>query len=145
MNLSVIKKTVLITAASFFLSSCNDSDHQLKEAKNDVNNAEIDLVKAQEDYLIEVANFKRESNLKIEANEQLIIDLKAESQNSKKEIRIEQEKQYEALHQQNIALKTKLQEFKENSKENWENFKMEFGADMDSLGEALKGFTTKNN
>jgi molybdopterin synthase catalytic subunit len=47
------------------------------------------------------------------------------------------------IEQQNSDLKKNLADFKEESKEKWDSFKVKFSHDMDNLGKALKAFTVK--
>ena len=41
------------------------------------------------------------------------------------------------LEQKNIELKKKINEYQYEGKDNWEDFKIEFNNDMDSIGNAI--------
>ncbi|MFN0047523.1 MAG: hypothetical protein ACKVOU_00200 [Cytophagales bacterium] len=41
-------------------------------------------------------------------------------------------------------MKKKMDDYKEDGKENWEKFKTEFNHDMDEIGNAFKDLTVKN-
>ena len=48
------------------------------------------------------------------------------------------------MEQKNTDLKRRLDDYKQDGKENWEKFKIEFNRDMDELGKAFKDLTVKN-
>ena len=41
-------------------------------------------------------------------------------------------------------MKLRLRAFNADTKENWEKFRTEFGADMNNLGQAFKDFTIRD-
>ncbi|MCX6257439.1 MAG: hypothetical protein NTW49_06025 [Bacteroidia bacterium] len=113
----------------------------LKEAKKGVVDAKQDLKQAQKDSVAEYQNFKKESQDKLTANEKSIAKFKARIAKEKKENRAKYEKKLAELDQKNSDLKKKLDEYKEDGKIKWANFKSDFNNDMDGLGKALKNFT----
>ena len=62
----------------------------------------------------------------------------------KKEVRADYEKQIAELERKNADMKLRLRAFNADTKENWEKFRTEFGADMNNLGKALKEFTIRD-
>jgi hypothetical protein len=55
------------------------------------------------------------------------------------------ENQVLTLEQKNIELKKKLNEYKYEGKDKWEEFKRDFNADVDVVGNAIKGLFEKKN
>lgn len=145
MNLSKLKNGILFTSTVLFLTSCNSTVNRFDAAKEDVIDSRKDFVKAQDEHKVELANFRNTSNKVILQNEQKISDFKAREKNTKHSIRVEEEKQYDALKEKNIALKSRLDEFKDTSKENWDSFRVEFSRDMESFGTSIKDFTRIND
>jgi citrate lyase subunit beta/citryl-CoA lyase len=54
------------------------------------------------------------------------------------------EKRIEELNEKNTDLKMRLDNFKFDSKEKWESFKMELNQDMEDLGTAISNFMTND-
>ncbi len=140
---SIIAFSVMITATIF--TSCNSPAEKVETAKDNVTEAEHDLTKAQDDYAIEVANFRKESDEKITANEKLISDIKESIAKDKKSVKAAYKEQIAVLEQKNSDMKKRLSEYKEEEgNEKWQSFKREFNRDMDELGNSLKDFTVDN-
>ncbi|MFA5297514.1 MAG: hypothetical protein WC389_04825 [Lutibacter sp.] len=134
--------SILLTGAIF--TSCNTAAEKVDNAKDKSIKADEDFNKAKEEYLADIENFKKETNAKIEANNQVIAEFKVKAANAKKDTKVYYEEQIAILEQKNIAMKAKLDAYQENGKDNWETFKTEFNKDMNDLGEAFKNFTVKN-
>ncbi len=113
----------------------------LKEAKQDEVAAKKDLKEAQKDSASEYQQFKIDENKKIQNNNKSIADFKARIAKEKKENRAQYEKKLSVLDQKNTDLKKRLNDFKDNGKDNWASFKRSFNHDMDQLGKSLKNFT----
>jgi len=103
-----------------------------------------DLDKANEEYLTDVENYRRESADKIATNERSIAEFKTRVANEKKEAKAEYQKKITDLEQKNTDMKKRMDDYKVEGKENWEKFKSEFKYDMDELGKAFKEFTVKS-
>ena len=132
----------LLTSALF--TSCNTASEKVDNAEIKAIKADEDFNKVKEEYLADIENFKKETNAKIEANNQVIVEFKVKAANAKKDAKVYYEEQIAILEQKNIAMKAKLDTYQENGKDNWETFKTEFNKDMNDLGEAFKNFTVKN-
>jgi chromosome segregation ATPase len=109
-----------------------------------VTEAKSDLKEAQQESSAEYQKFKNESEEKIRAHEKSIAEFKARIAKEKTLIKNEYEMKIAVLEQKNSDLKKRLDEFKEEGKDKWAKFKVEFSHDLDELGKALKDFTTKN-
>jgi len=127
--------TILILAA------CSSSAEKVESAKEQVNQAQLDLNKAEEAYAKDVSDFRIAVNEKIVANEKEIAEIHIKLKTSKSKLAAEYQKRIVLLETQNEDLKTKITDYKADKRENWTNFKNEFQRDLDALGTALKNFT----
>ncbi|HSQ47906.1 MAG TPA: hypothetical protein VLM44_13425 [Lutibacter sp.] len=137
-----LSATVLLAGAIF--TSCNTAAEKVEKAEDKSIKADEDYNSAKEEYLADIENFKKETNAKIDANNQLIADFKVKIASSKKDAQVYYQEQITILEQKNIAMKQKMDAYQESGKDNWETFKTEFNKDMNDLGEAFKNFTVKD-
>ena len=84
-----MKKRVFILAlapliAGIMLCSCQSSSEKIKNAENEVQEANQDLNEVRQDSITEYQKFKIESDEKIAAHEQNIAEFKARISNEKK-------------------------------------------------------------
>lgn len=126
------------------LASCNNSSEKVKNAEEAVTKADSNLIDANQEYLAEVANYKRETSDKIAANDKSIVEFKARVAQEKKSARADYLAKVTKLEQKNSDLKKRMDDYKADSKEQWGNFKTEFNHDMDEIGSAFKDLTVKN-
>lgn len=124
--------------------SCNSPADKLSKAEVNVTEAQENLDKATEAYLTDVENYRNETAGKIAANNKSIEEFKARIENEKKEARADYKKKIVELEQKNTDIKKKMDDYKADSKEEWEKFKTEFNHDMEELGNAFKDLTVKN-
>jgi len=144
-----MKKTTLIVSAITcismqLLTSCSTPAEKVESAVNEVTEAQKSLEKANEAYLVEIDQYKKEAAEKTAANDQSLTEFKVRIENEKKEAKEEYNKKIEALEKKNNDMKKSIADYKADGKENWEKFKTEFSRDMDELGSAFKDFTVKN-
>lgn len=139
---SILTVVMMMSAAVF--SSCDSPSKKAESLKENVTQAKEDLAQAQENYKIEVANLKKEANQKISDNDNIIANFKTQMATAKKDLKASYEKQIAALEQKNSEMKKRMDEYKDDSKDNWASFKSEFNHDMDELGKSLKDFTVNN-
>lgn len=141
-----MKKSILVIAASTFIAvvSCNSPVEKVKNAQEDVAVANENLDKANQEYIADISNYRKEVAQKIEANNASIADFKSRIEHEKKETRAEYMKKMEELEMKNSDAKKKMDEYNQEGKDNWEKFKTEFNHDMDELGKAFKDLTVKN-
>lgn len=140
-----MKKLILILAVftlitNITLTSCNTSAEKVENAEKKVDQANEDLYEANQKYLADVEAYRKESADKITANNKSIADFKARIAQEKKEAQVAYSQKITVLEQKNSDLKKKMDVFKAESKEQWENFKIEFSKDMDDLGTAFGNF-----
>lgn len=145
-----MKKSIRTTIAYSFivagltLTGCNTPAKKVEAAKENVTEAQKDLEKANEEYQVEIENYRKETLQKITDNDKIIADFKVKIEHEKKDIKVEYEKRVDELAKKNIEMKKKLDDYKADGKEKWEKFKAEFSHDMDELGQAFKDLTVKN-
>lgn len=140
-----MKKIILMLAlftviTSSILTSCNTSAEKVENAEKKVDEANEGLYEANQEYLADLAKFRKESADKIEANNKSIAEFKARIAQEKKEAQVAYNQKITVLEQTNSDLKKKMDVFKAESKEQWENFKVEFSKDMEELGTAFGNF-----
>ncbi len=128
------KRITILASISMMIilgASCASSpSEKIEESKNELAEATEDLVKAREDYLVDMKAYKIEIGKKISKNE--------ESLKAFRELRANYELKIDELEMKNLAMKTKLDENKVEGKAQWNSFKAEFNQDMDELQTALK-------
>jgi dynactin complex subunit len=98
-------------------------------------------IKENEAYKLEMDEYRFRIAEQITTNENSIIAFRSRIANQKKEARADYEKKINDLNNKNTDLKMRLDAFNADNKESWELFKVEFGRDMDELGNALHDFT----
>ena len=143
-----MKKSILILAAftlmtGAIMTSCNTPTQKAENAQDKVTEANQDLDKANQEYLVDIENFRKETADKIAANNQSIAEFKARIENEKMEAKADYKNIITELEQKNSDMKMKLDDYKTEGKEKWEIFKTEFSHDMDELGKAFNDLTTK--
>ena len=136
--------TVVGIAAMAIFSSCSTPAEKVETAEQDVTQAQENLSEAKDDYLVEVENFKKESADKITANDKAIAEFRTEMANSKKELKVKYDKQIADLESKNDTMKIRMANYKDEGKDNWQSFKVEFNSDMEELGRSFKDFTVNN-
>ena len=141
-----MKKSILVIAVSTCIAvvSCNSPVEKVKNAQEDVAVANANLDKANQEYIEDILNYRKEVAQKIEANNVSIAEFKARIEHDKKATKAEYMKKMEELEAKNSDAKKKMDEYSQDGKENWEKFKTEFNHDMDELGKAFKDLTVKN-
>ncbi|MCF8243413.1 MAG: hypothetical protein K9J16_18710 [Melioribacteraceae bacterium] len=141
-NRFILIGLVLITGLIFI--GCNENREQkVEDAKEDVQQANEDLITAEKEYNSEWLQFKSNVEAKILANKQLINDFKIAMKATSATFRTKYENEILTLEQKNIELTKKLNEYKYEGKDKWEEFKTEFNNDVDIVGTALKDIFDK--
>lgn len=144
-----MKKSILALAVFTFITStavlsCNSPADKVENAETAVVDANKDLEKANDEYMAEVETYKKETADKIAANEKSIMEFNARVATEKKEARAAYKQKIAELEKKNTDMKMKMDNYKQDGKENWEKFKTEFNHDMDELGKAFKDLTVNN-
>ncbi len=135
----------LILAVIFGAISCqSSSSERLEDAQAEAAEADKNLSNAKEEYITDMDNFKKETSIKISANEQSIKEFKASIASSKKDIKAEYDNKINDLEVKNTDMKRKLSEYKVEGEDQWNAFKNEFSQDLEELGVALQELTVDN-
>lgn len=130
---NVVIVTIMLIGVFLFLG-CNEKQ---ETAKQDVKDANEDMMEAKVQYENEWEQFKSNVEAAINTNEQRIADLKKEMKSTSDEFKNKYENKILTLEQKNIELKKKLNEYKYEGKEDWQKFKQEFSDDIDNLENSL--------
>ncbi|MBK5210500.1 MAG: peptidase M23 [Flavobacteriaceae bacterium] len=138
----ILTGAALLTGTVF--TSCDTITEKAGIVKINAEEVKEDLNKANEDFKVDIENFKKETAAKIDSNKQKIAELNVKIEYAKKDAKAYSQEQVAILEQKNKEMKLKMDTYKEDGKENWERFKSEFSRDMDNLGEAFKNFTVKS-
>jgi outer membrane murein-binding lipoprotein Lpp len=136
-----ILASLLLIAGSLF-TGCNNNR---ENAKDNVKQANQDMIDAQAQFDKDWQQFKSDVELRINANQQKIDDLKAAMKTTSAKFKAKYENEVLTLEQKNIELKKKLNDFKYEGKSNWEEFKVTFNKDMDTVSNALNDIFSKKN
>jgi len=144
-----MKKTIVtLSSISFIvaglLSSCESPSQKVVDAEKNKIEANEELAEANQEYIADVEQYKRETAEKINENNRIIEEFKARKDIEKKEARDEYLKEVARLEQKNSDMRKGMEEYKLEGKENWEKFKTEFNRDMEELGKSFKDLTVKN-
>lgn len=144
-----MKKSIIIYTAAILTSvagliSCESSAKKVENAKENVTEANIDLEKANREYLEEVEMFRRENEEKFIQNVRSIEEFKARIKLQKKSARAEYNKKIADLEQKNSDMKRKMDDYQDSGKEQWAKFKDEFSHDMEEIGKAFSDVTVNN-
>lgn len=133
-----IETLAAIVAFSGLLWACSTPAEKVTKAENDVIEAEAALELTQEQYLQEMEDFKRINNEKIAANEKTIADFNTRIANKKSEAKEDYRQRVAALESKNADMKSRMADFKAESQASWAQFKADFNAEMDALGQSFK-------
>lgn len=144
-----MKKAIFVLAVISLIigssvSSCTSSAEKVEDAQDNVDDANEALEEANEDYLNDVEEYKIEIAGKIVENEARIAELKILVSAEKGEIKAIHEKQIIDLEKKNEELRIKMDSYRGDNKEDWDDFKREFNHDMNELGKALKDLGKTN-
>ena len=134
----------LALLANIVLSSCSSSAEKVEQAQEKVAAANQSLDKANADYVAAVEKYRRETAAIIATNNESIAAFNARIESEKMEARADYQKKIATLEQKNTDLKKRLDDYKAEGKNSWEQFKIEFSRDLDELGNAFRDLTVKN-
>ena len=140
MKRSIFSLTLSMIIGGTMLTSCQSSREKVENAQEQVVEAKQELNQAIKD---SIQQFRMESEEKIRDNEKDIAEFNAKIAKQKKEDRARYEQKLADLQKQNREMKKQLENFREESKDNWDAFRFKFKNDMDDLGKAMKGFWDK--
>jgi len=149
---TVANYLIIITVLVISITGCKSAAEKNEKAQSELNAAEADLNDAQnkaneaEQNLLESTawiEFERNANLTILTNEAQIAELRVKMSKSGRTFDTLYAKNIDRLEEENRNMRLRIEAYKK-SQSGWENFKLEFDRDMDSLGRALKDLTVDN-
>ena len=146
-----MKNKFLILAAIVFMSGavligCQNTGEKNVQADNQsISETKPDSQAVQTSYSDEWLSFKSTSEQKIQDNENSIAAFKAKMKKSGTKIKAKYNKEIANLEETNREMKKKLEEYKNDGKSTWEDFKTGFNNDMDKLGKEVKHLTSDND
>lgn len=148
MKTRIILNLLLAVLVSISISSCNKSpkakEAELNEAKQEVENAEVDLDEAKTDSVYAFNKYKSSIQIKLVENEKVITELKAKIEDKDRKTQTLYYRQLENLQIKNTELKLKIENYKQGPTQKWELFKVDFNNELDDLGKSISN-TAKNN
>ena len=145
MNKLLLTLLIVSMAIGLVLTGCNSPSQKAENAEKNLEEAKEDLDKAQQEYLVDVENYKLQTAERIATNNKSIEEFNARIAKEKKDVQAEYRMKIAELEQRNIEMKKRIDEYKADGKDQWEVFKSEFNRDMDELGTAFSNMTVKNN
>lgn len=129
--------------AGGMLSGCSSREEKVENAAENVNRAQKDLEEAERRYAEEWEKFRTESEQQVSSNESTIL-LYREREKTDKTFKQKYKETLDRLEAKNAELKVKMNEAKDKTRDNWEEFKREWNHDMDELGTALRDLGRDN-
>ncbi|MDQ7818877.1 MAG: hypothetical protein RDU14_17750 [Melioribacteraceae bacterium] len=134
----ILAGLVFITGIVF--TGCSDNRD---DAKDNVKQANQEMIDAQVQYEKEWQQFKSDAELKINVNQKTIDDFKVAMKSTSTKFKATYENTVLTLEQKNIELKKKINDYQYEGKENWEEFKKGFNTDLEIVEKALKDIFEK--
>ncbi len=140
---------ILITGVT--LTSCKSAaqknataENKVIDAKQDLEQANTEVVEQRTANAEEWKAFKTESELQINKNEALIAKLKSAMNTPGTTPDYEYEKKINTLEASNQDLESRMVNYENDQGRDWDTFKREFNADMNTLGQAFKSLVVKS-
>jgi hypothetical protein len=145
MKNKILKIASLAFTVGAILSGCETSAEKVAKAEINLNQANKDLDEAQEEYVADIENYRKETDEKIIANQKSMAEFETRVSNEKKEDRNDYNKKIIALQQENTDMKKRMDDYKADGKEKWELFKADFTKGMNDIGESLRDLTAEHS
>ena len=139
-NKYFILPAIVLIAGSLLTGCNNNRDKTAEDAAESIEQAKQDLKETQAQYEKEWQQFKSDAESRISANE-----IKKKLITSSEKFKAKFENKILTLEQKNIELKKKINEYQYEGKDNWEDFKLKFNNDMDSIGNAITDVFTEKD
>ena len=145
----LMKKSTLRLSTFFVLISpaflgCDNLTENVKNIHEDTIEEDKDLNHANQIYMADIENYRKETGKTIDSNDQMIIDYKAKIDAKKEKCKYDYRQSIFKLELQNSYLKMKLDEYEPEGKENWEIFKAEYTSQLVELNKYFTGFANRN-
>lgn len=130
------------------MTSCNNSptakEEDVKEATQDLIDAEADLDQAEYDSISDFNTFKESIQLKLVENQKVIDDLKLKITSKGKVERDIDEVEINKLEKRNTDLRLKIENYEQGPAQKWALFKVDFNNELDDLGKSISEMADRN-
>lgn len=130
------------------MTSCNNSptakEEDVKEATQDLIDAEADLDQAEYDSISDFNTFKESIQLKLVENQNVIDDLKLKITSKGKVERDIDEVEINKLEKRNTDLRLKIENYEQGPAQKWALFKVDFNNELDDLGKSISEMADRN-
>jgi hypothetical protein len=123
----------LLVGGSLFTGCENNNDG----TKENVEQANQNMIDEQAQFDTEWKQFKRDAELKITANQNKIDELKTAMKTTSANFKAKYENKILTLEQKNIELRKKINRYKYEGNENWKEFKKDYNSEADTVEVAL--------
>lgn len=148
MKTYIIKTLFTASFIGFFMTSCNNSptakEADVKEATQDLIDAEADLDQAEYDSISDFNTYKESIQLKLAENQSVINDLKSKISSKGKVERDIDEVEINTLEKRNTELKLKIENYEQGPEQKWALFKVDFNNELDDLGKSISNMADRN-
>ncbi|HUX60213.1 MAG TPA: hypothetical protein VMV32_02785 [Ignavibacteriaceae bacterium] len=146
MKNKVLTLAVIGFMAGIVFMGCQNTEEKNSQQPNEsMVETKPDSQAVQTSYSDEWQSFKSTSEQKIQDNENSITAFKEKMKKSGTKVKAKYNIEIAKLEATNRAMKKKLEEYKNDGKSAWEDFKTGFNMDMDKLGKAVKDLTSDND
>ena len=146
MKTKILRLAVIGFMAGIVFMGCQNTEEKNSQQPNEsMVETKPDSQAVQTSYSDEWQSFKSTSEQKIQDNENSITTFKEKMKKSGTKMKAKYNKEVANLEGTNRAMKKKLEEYKNDGKSAWEDFKTGFNKDMDKLGKAVKDLTSDND
>lgn len=135
----MLTASLLITGG--IVTGCNTPAEKVEKAQQEVDEANNKLDKVTDEYQADIAKYRLEATERIAANEKSIAEFNARIDDQKKVAKADYTIKIAELEKKNTDMKKKMDDYKEDGKDKWEKFKLEFNHDLEELGKAFKDLT----
>ena len=110
------------------------------QARKDLKVAQKNLREAKKDSIADFQKFRTDTELKINANQKKLAELKSKNTSEKMEIKEAYDKKVLALEQKNNALRNKINGSDNAKITGWEKFKSEVNIEMEQFNRDMENF-----
>lgn len=124
------------------LNACESKANDVVEAEKNLVETEENLADAKMEFDEELIVYKSEMKQELDKNKKLISLYKESLKNSSKTQREAHEVKILRLEEQNLELEKRIENFRTDEPTQWEEFKVQFNKDMESIGSSIQGITS---
>ena len=128
-----------------FMGCQNAQENNSHQPNESMVETKPDSQVVQTSYSDEWQSFKSTSEQKIQDDENSIAAFKVKMNKSGTKMKAKYNIEISKLEATNLAMKKKLEEYKNDGKSAWDDFKSGFNKEMDKLGKSVKDLTSDND